>query len=291
MAAAFALLVKGLVDELVLANRDVERARAEAADLAHASALTVRPPRIRAGWLEATAQSDIIVLCASARPKTAVRSRSDLAAVNTVLFAEHVPTLAKLSPNAILVIVTNPVDLLTYHALKLSGFPSERVMGTGTLIDSARFRQLLSEEENIHPHDIRAYVLGEHGPHQFPVTCMAVAGGERFSDPARDAALHAETLRSAEEVFQVKGYTSHAIALAVAMVVESISLDKRHTMPLSIWLNDCQGVKDVCLSMPVVVGRGGITRRLSPALSPEEAVKLRCAAEAVRASITQFPVC
>jgi L-lactate dehydrogenase len=288
VAAAFALLVKGLADELVLANRNVDRARAEAMDLAHASALTSRPPRITAGGIEATAASDVLVMCASAQPKGPVRSRTDLASVNTALFAEQIPKLCALSPNALLLVVTNPVDLLTFHALKLSGFAPQRVFGTGTLIDSARFRLLLSQEEGIHPDDVRSYVLGEHGPHQFPAMRIAAAGGERLEDPERDAALHAETLRSAEEVFRVKGYTSHAIALAVAMIVESIVHNALHTMPLSVAIDGYQGVSGVCLSVPVVVGRAGIVRRLSPELSLAESAHFLQAAKSVRAEIERF---
>lgn len=288
VASAFALLTRGVVDDLVLANRNTERARAEALDLTHASAFTRRPPNVRSGWLQETAGSDVLVLCTSAAPKGPVRNRSDLAQVNTELFAQLVPALARLSPDAILLVVTNPVDLLTYHALQLSGFAPERVLGTGTLIDSARFRSLVCREEGIHPDDVRAYVLGEHGPHQFAATSIAVAGGERLHKPERDAALHAETLRSAQEVFRVKGYTSHAIALAVAMVVEAIAQDARRTMPLSTLLQGYLGLDDVCLSIPVVVGRSGVSRCLMPHLSEAEANQLRSAAVAARADIERW---
>jgi L-lactate dehydrogenase len=282
---AFALVAKNVVDDLVLANRNVLRAQGEAKDLMHATAFTQRPVQIQAGWLDETSSSDVIVLCASAPADDTVKTRADLTYKNTALFAELVPELARRSPQAVFVVVSNPVDVLTFQALTLSGFEPSRVVGTGTLIDSARYRSLLSAAERIHPADIRAYILGEHGDSQFPAISLASTGGEQLIDDARHKSIFEETIQSGYDVFRAKGYTSSAIALAVAMVVESIASDLRITLPLSVLIDGYLGVHDVCLSVPVVVGRAGVVRRLNPELSSQEAAAFRRCAEIVRSEI------
>ncbi len=282
---AFALVAKSVVEELVLANRNVLKAHGEAQDLLHASAFARRPLNIIAGWLDETTGSDVIVICASAPADETVKTRFDLTAKNTRLFHELVPALAQRSPNAILVVVSNPVDVLTHQSLRLSGFDPTRVVGTGTLIDSARYRSLLSSAEGIHPADIRAYILGEHGDSQFPAISLASTGGERLIDDARNRRIFEETIKSGYDVFHAKGYTSSAIALAVTMVVESIANDLRITMPLSVLIDGYLGVRDVCLSVPVVVGRAGVVRQLNPQLSESEIAAFRHSAAVVRGAI------
>lgn len=282
---ALALVAKGSVDQLVLANRTLERAQGEAKDLLHASAFVPRPMHITAGWIDETQDSDIVVVCASAPADGDVKKRGDLGVKNAALFDELIPQLAHKSPLAVLLVVSNPVDVLTYRALKLSGFAPARVMGTGTLIDSARYRSLLSAAEGIHPADIRAYILGEHGDSQFPAISLASTGGERLIDDPKNQRIFEETVRTGYEVYRTKGYTNNAIALAVAMVVESIADDLRHTMPLSVLIDGYQGVSELCLSVPVVVGRGGIVRKLNPQLSEREAEAFRHSARVVAEAI------
>ena len=283
---AFTLVAKGLVDELILANRTLARATGEAKDLLHASAFVQRPLRIRAGWLEATSDSDVVVMCASKGVRQQVQSRLELATDNAQLFDELIPEIAARSPQAILLVVTNPVDAMTFQALRLSGFASQRVMGTGTLIDSARYRSLLSAEVGIHPDDIRAYILGEHGDTQFAANSLAWTGGERLHDDATTRRIFEETVRTGYDVYQAKGYTNHAIALAVALVVESIGRDECRTMPLSVLMDGFLGERDVCLSVPVVVGRAGIVRQLCPELSKQEQAAFHASARAVRRTLS-----
>lgn len=283
---ALALVVKNLVDELVLANRTVARAQGEAKDLVHASAFTERTISVRAGWLDATKDSDVVVITASAPIAGPVQSRIDLGSANAQLFDSLIPELATRSPEAVLLIVTNPVDAMTHRALRVSGFPSHRVMGTGTLIDSARYRSLLSAEVGVHPDDIRAYILGEHGDTQFAANSLAWLGGERLSDDATHQRIFEAALRTGYDVFRSKGYTSHAIALAVALVIESIARDSRRTMPLSVLLDDFWGEPDVCLSVPVVVGRSGVVKQLHPRLSEQEQRAFQASAAAVRRTLS-----
>src|SRR5690606_12667514 len=166
-----------LVEHLVLVARRLSHAQGEASDLTHSLAFLPHTAKVEAGELAHTAASDIIVLSASCPTTEGQTDRLAMTVQNGKLFEELVPPLCALSPNACLVVVSNPVDVLTYHALQLSGFRAQRVMGTGTLVDSARFRSILAERVRIHPTDIRAYIFGEHGVTQFPALSLAQAAG------------------------------------------------------------------------------------------------------------------
>ncbi|MCX7848160.1 MAG: lactate dehydrogenase [bacterium] len=284
---AFLLVERGIVDELVLVDADARVAEGEALDLVHAQAFTHHRTNVSAGSVEETAGSDIIVLACSAPWRGEYKSRFELGRANMGIFRELVPVLAERSPGAKMLVISNPADVMTYHTLRLSGFGWERVFGTGTLIDSARFRMLLSRALGIHPDDVRAYILGEHGETQFPEFSLAVVGGTRIVDDAGTRALFRETTRAGFEVVERKGHTSYAISMAAALVIEAIALDTRRTMPLSVLVDGYLGVRDVCLSLPVVVGRSGIVRVLYPELSGEEAAAFRRCAEVVRAGIDE----
>jgi L-lactate dehydrogenase len=208
-----------------------------------------------------------------------------LARGNAELMKDLLPRVAEVAPLAKLVMVTNPVDVLTWQALELTGFPPERVMGTGTLVDSIRFRELLSEMLQIHPDDLRAYILGEHGEHQFPAMSVAQAGGERIDDTPERRALCERAKYLGIEVFRKKGNTCYAIGQAAAYIIEAILLDEKRTVPLSVKIDGYLGVSGVCLSVPVVVGKRGVERYLHPALNQVETDQFRAAAEAVRAVI------
>lgn len=282
---AYTLVLKELVDELVLVNRRGEVAEGDALDLQHAHLFIEHKIAIRAGDVSDTAGSEVVAICASAPWKENFTSRNDAAIANTRLFEELIPAVAAASPDAKLVILSNPVDVLAWHAIRLSGFNSRRVMGTGTLVDSARFRELLSAQVGIHPADLRAYVLGEHGDTQFPAFSCAQAGGEPIEDRPDRRAMFDEATQAGLDVFRKKGYTNYAIAMAGAYVIESILTDARHTMPLSVLIEGYCNVRDVCLSIPVVVGRDGIDRQLKPELTPDEARAFRKSAAAVRSVI------
>lgn len=283
---AYALVLKQICDYLVIASRSEEKALGEALDLQHTLAFCSRPVRIEAARINAITHADIIVLAVSADTKDQViTTRMQLGSVNVALFREMIPTLADNNPNALILIVTNPVDVMTYAASKLSGFALNKVMGIGTLVDSARFRTLLSHELSIHPDDLRTYVLGEHGPNQFPTLSRAEAGGERIKDTPRHRELFDQVIEAGFEVYQLKGYTNHAIATATCMVIEAIVYDQSRTMPLATRFDDWLGITDNCFSIPVVVGRSGIIRHLHPELNQEERQNLQKAAVAIKQAI------
>jgi L-lactate dehydrogenase len=282
-AIAFALVVRRLADELVLVGRTPGSGVGDAVDLMHASAFS-KQMAVSAGGVEAVAGSDIVILAASAAGVTL--DRMDELRANVGLFKELVPAVVRAAPGALILVVTNPVDVMTYLAIRYSGLPAERVMGTGTLIDTARYRSLLSEHVGIDTHDIRAYILGEHGPSQFAALSVASAGGERLgtSDPMV-AELADRARDEGGRVIRAKGYTNYAIAGAVAMLVEAIVNNTRSVFPVSTLVSNYCGVSDVCLSVPAVVGRGGILKVLRVDLDSREVELLKKSAAVVRGAI------
>jgi L-lactate dehydrogenase len=270
---------------MVLLGRRREDTIGDALDIAHAQSFVEVPTRIVAGTIPDTANSDIIVICASVPTPPAMADRAALGPGNVKLLCEILPFLAQLSPRAILVMVSNPVDVLTYYAIKFTGFPAARVLGGGTLIDSARLRHELSLEVGIHSSDLRAYILGEHGGSQFAAMSCATAGGEAIDDTPQRRKIIARVVRAGIEIYNYKGHTNYGIALAATAIVEAIALDTKHTMPVSVAVDGFLGVKDVCLSLPAVIGRGGIERILHPKLNEVEERSFRASAEAVRQQI------
>jgi L-lactate dehydrogenase len=279
---AFAAVMQPMASELLLVNRSREKADGDAMDLMHASALRNSNMLIRSGDIEDSAGSDIIVFTASTPYGAPDRKRWDLAIDNLPILQSWIPQLAKASPKAIFVVVTNPVDSMTYAVWKLSGFPWQRVIGTGTLLDSVRYRSMLSTELGIHSDDIRAYILGEHGDTQFAAHSLAMTGCERFYPSDTSRRMFQETVNMGYEVSRRKGYTNYGIALATMTVLDSIVYDLRHTMPLSILLDGYLEQKDICLSLPCVIGKEGVTRILHPPLSEDEQALFRHSASKVR---------
>jgi L-lactate dehydrogenase len=284
---AFTLSQRNCVHEMVLVGRSREDTLGDALDIAHAQSFVEVPTRVIAGTLTDTANSDILVICASIPTPPQMADRSSLGPGNVQLLRQLLPPLVKHSPRAIVVVVSNPVDALTYYAIEITGFPAERVIGAGTLIDSARLRHELSLEVGIHSSDLRAYILGEHGGSQFAAMSCATAGGEAIDDTPERRELIKRVVRAGLEIFNYKGHTNYGIALAATAIVEAIALDTKHTMPVSVAVDGFLGVKDVCLSLPAVIGRGGVERILHPRLNEAETAAFRASAAAVRQQIEQ----
>ncbi len=270
-AIAYVAVVKGLCQELLLVNRTRRKAEAEAVDLQHATAFSSRSMQVRAGDLSDTSASDMVVLTMSAPTRTGETgdaARKALGKDNCQLIRELMPKLVAFSPEAVFLVVTNPVDAMTYLAWQCSGLPPERVIGTGTQIDSARFRAYLSEHMGIHPDDIRAYVLGEHGDTQFPALSVAATGGERLDADPAISRLFQRTVASGHEVYAMKGHTNYAIGMASAMVIESVLMDAHRTLPVSTLIQNFHGVSDVCLSIPLSLAAEASSVGWSPTLVP-----------------------
>ena len=271
---AYVVALKGLCNHLVLASRNVTKAQGDALDLQHTLSFCERPMIIESSAIDEVKDCDILVVTASVQGNNQMTSRMELAPANVKLFRQMIPSLAQKNPQAIFIIITNPVDVLTYLTTQLAGFPPSRVMGVGTLVDSARFRALLSAEELIHPDDMRAYILGEHGPSQFPVFSNAFAGSERIADNPCHRRLFEEVSHAGMDIYNLKGYTNYAIATATCEVIKAIVYDDHRTMPLSTYFNEWNGIQNNCFSIPVVVGRTGIIRHLHPELNQREKIAL-----------------
>lgn len=282
-AVAFALVMRNVARELVLIGRDKRKAEGDAADLQHAAALMGRSV-IRAGELDDVANADIVILSASQRETGT--DRFEALAANAAIFRQLVPEIVRRAPGAIYVVLTNPVEVMTHLTLRASGLPASRVIGTGTLIDTGRFRSILSQAWDINTADVRAYILGEHGESQFPALSVASAGGVRFGGQDQFVQNAAEIAkRAGHEVYARKGYTNYAIASATTMLVEAIAGDTHTVLPVSTLVDGYLGVKDVCLSVPCVVGRAGVVRMLPVDLDDDEANLFRRSADVLRSAI------
>ncbi|MCB1950161.1 lactate/malate dehydrogenase family protein [Nitrosomonas sp.] len=285
---AYTAVLKGLCNHLVLAGRNVTKAQGDALDLQHTLSFCERPMIIESSAIEEVRDSDILVITASAKGKGKMTSRMELGAGNVKLFKKMIPALIQNNPAAVIVIISNPVDVLTYLTTQIAGLPSSRIMGIGTLVDSARFRVLLSHEEKIHPDDLRTYILGEHGPNQFPVFSNAFAGSERIADNSVHRKIFEEVTEAGFDVYNLKGYTNYAIATATCEVLKAIVFDDHRTMPLSIYFREWQGIEDNCFSIPVVVGRTGVIRHLHPKLNQVEKTALEKTAKLMKQNINKL---
>lgn len=290
---SFVLAKDGLASELVLYNRTRKIAHAEAIDIQQAMALTPYRLLVRDGDLEDTAGSDIIVIAVSAPMPKQMQSRNELLRNNAQIMHSLIPPLVEYSPNAILINVSNPVDALTYEILQVAQQYSlswRQVIGTGTLIDSARFRDLLSAQLGIHATDINAYILGEHGDSQFAALSAASIGGESIdANPLRQQMVE-EAKQSAWTIFQAKGYTNYTVSLAVELIVRSIVEDLRYTLPVSVLIDGYCDVVDCCLSVPCAIGREGVHRRINTRLNEREVQAFQNCAHLVRQQIQQCQV-
>ncbi|MCR9208204.1 lactate/malate dehydrogenase family protein [Rhodopirellula europaea] len=287
-AIAFALTINPLASELLLLNRSREKAEGDALDLTHAAALVDSNMKIHAGEIADSKDSDVIIFTASVPFRYPDQTRLEMGIDNMPILRKWMPALAETSPNAIVLMVSNPVDALAYETIRLTGFDPKRVIGTGTLVDSIRYRALLSTELKIHAQDIRAYILGEHGDTQFAASSIAMTGGERFYPSDTSRRMFEETKAMGYEVFRLKGHTSYGIAMATITILDSIAYDLRHTMPVSVLVDGYLGVEDVCLSLPAVIGREGVTRILHPTLSEDEEAAFRKSAEIVKQTLAEM---
>lgn len=289
---SFVLAKEGLASELVLYNRTRELAHAEAIDIQQAVALTPHRTLVRDGDLEDTEGSDIIIFAASVPMPKSMKDRSVLAVSNTQILQALIPPLVQRSPEAIFVNVSNPVDALTYQILQIASQYSDtvswqRVIGTGTLIDSARFRNILAIQLGIHPGDINAYILGEHGDSQFAALSAATCGGELIDATPLRQQMVEEAKKSAWTIFQAKGYTNYTVSLAVELIVRSIVEDLRYTLPVTVLIDGYGDVYNCCLSVPCVVGRQGVHRRLKTQLNEKELLAFQNCARIVQQQIQQ----
>lgn len=290
---AFALMLRALVHEIVLLDDNMALAQAEAADLSDANALA-RPARIWSGTYAEAARAQIAVITAGAATH-GDESRLSVAARSARIVTTCVKALMAAGFSGILIIAANPVDLMTLIAQRVSGLPPPRVVGTGTLLDSARMRQALATQLGVAPASIAGFVLGEHGDSEVTARSTVRIGGLQLSrfagtGPAMKSDDLATTVRKAAyEIIAGKGYTSFGIATAIVRICEAIVRDEKSVLPVSTLLTGEFGISDLYLSLPCVIGAGGVERVLELELPESEQAALRASANAVRTALVQLP--
>lgn len=295
---AFALLLSGLATEIVLIDANKEKARGEAMDLNHAVPLA-HPTRVIAGSYDDCAGAAITVITAGSAQKPG-ETRLDLLQRNTEIFRKIVPEVVTNNPNGILLIATNPVDVLSYVAWKISGLQEQRVIGSGTILDTARFRYLLSQEYDIDPRSVHAYIIGEHGDSEVPVWSLANIAGMHLQvyceanrcncNPKALDTIFEQTRDAAYHIIKLKGSTYYAIATGLLRIVEAILRDQGTVLSVSSLIHDYYGINDVYLSLPCVVSRSGIDHAVRLQLSPEEVEGLQRSAAVLRSNIDQLTI-
>lgn len=272
--AAYALLLNGLVDTLVLYARSKEKAYGEKLDLEHGLNFLDPAEIIATDDLADIAGSDVVVITAGV-PQKEGETRLDLIKNNTAILEDLMPKLVKHAPQAIFVLVSNPVDILTYKAATIACLPKGRVFGTGTMLDTARFRVHLSEMLSINPRSIHAYILGEHGDSSFPVLSSASVGGQplnEFPSYSKEQAMDAFKMAkdAAYNIIKAKGATYYAIGVVISKLVKTILHNSRSVLPVTIPIENYYGQYNVSLSVPCIVGRNGVEQILKAQLNEEE---------------------
>ncbi len=290
---AYALMIRGLAAELVLVDAKQERAEGEMMDLNHGLSFG-RPMKITAGSFADLEGCRVVVLAAGAFQRPG-ESRLDLLARNATIFRSIVPEVVRHNRNGILLIATNPVDLLTYISLQASGFPPSRVIGSGTILDTSRFRFLLGQYYGVDARSVHAYIVGEHGDSEIPLWSLANIGGVRLQEfaplsgrryDAREMdALFTGVRDAAHEIIKRKGATYYAIGLGLLSIVDAILGNHRTVLSVSTLMTGQYGVHNICLSLPCVVGSNGVEEVLTLPMSEEEERGFRASADTLKKTL------
>jgi L-lactate dehydrogenase len=288
---AYACLIRGVGRTIALYDINADKTRAEVLDLNHGLQFVPQATVIGGDDVEVCRDADLVVITAGAKQKPG-QTRLELAEANVRLCQAMVPKLLEVAPDAILLLVTNPVDVVTYAALKYSGLPPRRVFGSGTVLDSSRLRLLVAEHCGVAVQNVHAYIAGEHGDSEIPLWSSAsigsvpllawdVQGRPPLDKAARDD-IHRRVVGAAGQIIRGKGATNYAVGLAAARIIEAVLHDQRQVLAVSSLLEGQAGLGDVCLSLPSVVDRQGVELVLPSPLSEDEIVGLRRSAETVR---------
>lgn len=292
---AYTLMTSGLVSELAMVDINSDKAEGEVMDLNHGLAF-VRPVRIIAGDYSICAGSDIVIITAGANQKPG-ETRIDLVKRNTAVFKSIISELKKYCSDSIILVVTNPVDILTYVTYRLTGFEKNRVLGSGTVLDTARFKYLLSEHAGVDARNIHAYIIGEHGDTEvaaWSLTNIAGMNMDTFCSNCRNCSGHSkqsiyeEVKNAAYKIIERKGATYYAVALAVRRIAEAILRDENSILTVSSLIEGQYGLNDVCLSLPTIVNSRGIDKILKIELSQDETNLLRKSGDALKQVISQL---
>lgn len=293
---AYALMQRGLANELVLVDLDTARAEGEAMDLNHGMPF-VRPMRISAGQYADLVGSELVVITAGANQRPG-ETRLDLLQRNVDVFRNIVPQVVQVSPDTIIVIATNPVDILTSVTADIAGLPPGRVIGSGTILDTARFRYLLGAYYNVDPRSVHAYIIGEHGDTELALWSLANIAGVRLSEfvgpngrgyeKAAMDNIFEQTRTAAYEIIKRKKATYYAIGLGLVTIVEAVLRNQHTVLTVSSPMTGQYGVEGISLSLPSIVGRNGMEEVLTLPISAQEQEAFKTSAETLKQRLSQI---
>lgn len=285
-AAAFSLIMTGVAHKVVLIDMNEKKALAEAMDIAHAAPFT-SAGKIKAGNYADLEGCEVVIVTAGANQKPG-ETRIDLLSRNVKIFEGIIPQVAQYAPQCILLIAANPADIMTEIALKLSGFPKERVIGSGTVLDTSRFRTLLAFYLGVSTKSVHADVLGEHGDSEVLVWSSAEAGTlsleeyaqsvNKVLDDTKKAEINDGVINAAYAIIEGKGATCYGIAGALTQICRAINNNDYSILTVSSHHDEVEGIKNVCLSLPTVINRRGIFHVIMPKLSKSEHKQLQASA-------------
>ena len=275
---AYTLIQSELFSEIVLIDIDRKKAEGEAMDLVHGLPF-LSPVKIYAGDYSDIADAAIVIITAGANQKPG-QTRIDLVKTNVKIFHSIVDNIVKYNRDGILLVVTNPVDILTYVTWKVSGFPSSRVIGSGTVLDTARLKYLIGERLGVDARNVHSFIIGEHGDSELAVWSSANISGIDLDTYCAESSsfgtieslhgIYDEVKNSAYSIIEAKGATYYAVAQAVKRICTAILRDERTIMPVSTYLDGEYGVSDLCMSMPSIVGKDGVKKVIEIKLSESE---------------------
>ncbi len=297
-AIAYSSLIRGVARTIALMDINTAKVTAEVLDMSHGLEFVPRADIIGGDDVSVCADADVVVFTAGAKQKPG-QSRLELAEATISLTKKILPGVLEVAPNAVYIMVTNPVDIVTYAALKFSGLPNNQVFGSGTVLDSSRLRFLIAQHCGVAVQNVHAYIVGEHGDSEIPLWSSAsiggvplldwrpLAGGEPIGAAAR-AKIHDEVVHAAYKIIEGKGATNYAIGLAATRIVEAVLNNEHRVLPVSTVAKGYEGLDDVCLSLPTLVTRSGAGSRLHVPMSGEEHAGLMTSAETLRKMQEQF---
>lgn len=295
---AYTLTLSGVCSELVLVDINKPKAMGEAMDIRQGISFCPSV-NVHAGEYEDTVDSDIVIITVGIARKPG-QSRIDLARTNVGIIKSVMPEITKYCPDAVYVVVSNPVDILTYAVNKFGAIPKNKIIGSGTMLDSARLRSIVADRLNVSADSIHAYVFGEHGDTSFaPWSLTTIAGMSMFEyyrsigkqvNPDVLKQIEVDVRNAGASVIAAKGATFYAIALSVKRICECVLRDSKSVMTVSSLTDGIYGTEDVCLSLPYVVGAEGIVSRIKVNLTPDEDEAIRNSSKALKAVIDELEI-
>jgi L-lactate dehydrogenase len=294
-ASAFALMESGLFSEIVLIDADRNKAEGEALDISHGLPFA-KPMQLYAGDYDDISDASIIIVTAGAGQKPG-ETRLDLVHKNVGIFKSIIPEIAKKNKDAILLIVANPVDILTYAALKLSSYPGNRVFGSGTVLDTARLKYLLGEHLGVDSRSVHAFIVGEHGDSEIVAWSSANVSGiplhnfcemrGYFDHDSSMERIAEDVKNSAYKIIEKKRATYYGIAMSVRRICEAIVRDEKSILPISCMQKGDNGISDIAISMPAIVGRNGVEGNVPIRLNDKEKADLKKSADTLKGVIDE----